>query len=189
MKLECISIIFLLFSTAENVLATDLPTAGETVGSSNRYHVAFVDVKDEKDQADKAGDTTFIRSELYPYLKALDVRSTYSDDADADLHVICRFKHKLMLPVITRGAQIKTTEIGECTLKIVDKKTEKVLIEKSWVRGKKNGELEDFFGSVFAEWKAQREKEAASHAQPGTDAKMTNSVPSASTATNGQAVK
>jgi hypothetical protein len=122
---------------------------------TNEYHAAFIDVNAE---GNASVDSLYIEGLIWDHLKDIGIGIALSDEGktNADLHVICRFKHTLMTPAVTPGFQIKTTSIGKCTIKIVDKKTGKVLIEKSWVRGKKNGELKDFIGSVFAEWKKQR---------------------------------
>jgi len=176
MKMLFTIVVFTILFVWETGLAIDSPFPDENPIGTNSYHVAFVDVKDIASESDKVGDATYIRSEVYHYLKPIGMRSTYSEDADVDIHVICRFKHKLMLPVITRGAQIKMTEVGECTLKIIDKKTEKVLIDKSWVRGKKNGSLQDFFGVVFTEFKNGLETNAVPQVPVESAPKTTNSV-------------
>jgi len=44
---------------------------------------------------------------------------------------------------------------GQCSIKIVDKKTDKVLVDQSWTRGKKNGTLDDFIKAVFLEFGKQ----------------------------------
>jgi hypothetical protein len=184
MKLEYVLVIVFLFCTGGIGLAMGTSTESRAVGGTNKYHVAFVDLKEGR-------DSTYIGGELQISLREMGIRGTYSDDADTDLHVICRFKHKLIWPEITQGATIVMTEIGKCSIKIIDKKTEKVLIEKSWVRGKKNGKLPDFIKTVFEEFKGELETNAVPQVLAGSVPKVTNSVPlsSASTATNGQAVK
>jgi hypothetical protein len=178
MKFALCLVVFCLAWVSGNVSAGDLPALRTEVTGTNRYHVAYVDIKDEGDQGDKKGDATSIGLELYPYLRDLGIRSTRSDDADTDLYVAVRFKHKLMMPELTRGSQIVMTEIGKCSIKIVDKKTEQVLIEKSWKRGKKNGELHDFIKSVFAEFKKQLETNTVPQVPAGPASQMTNNVPS-----------
>jgi len=183
---------FLLFAS-ETIKVLDQPIANQTIGSNSKYHVAFVDVKDEGAASgnDENGVASAINGMICGSgcLKDLGIRGTLSDDPDTDLHVICRFKNGLGMPVITSELNVVVKFVNKCTLKIVDKQTGKVLIEKSWTRKKDKDDLRGFIQSVFAEWKTQREKEAAADAQSGTDAKMTNSVSPASTATNGQAVK
>lgn len=181
MKRIHVFVIVTMLCSGQSVFAGDLPPASGGAINTNTYHLAYVDVKDAAHNyetgKEPGGDESTLREWVWKQLEGLQIESTLDDDTNAGLHVICRFEHKLMMPVITQGAQIKMSSIGKCSIKIVDKKTEKVLIEKSWVRNKKNGKLPDFIKTVFAEWKAQHEKEAASHAQTGTDAKTTNSVP------------
>jgi hypothetical protein len=151
-------------SCASRQSAPNTTTVGVTslsdYANTNEYHMAYIDVKDTAHNyevgKEPSGDESTLREWLWKQLEGLQIESTSDNNSNADLHVICRFKHTLMMPAVTPGFQIKTTDIGKCTIKIVDKKTDKVLFEKSWVRGKNNGELQDFIGSVFAEWKKQR---------------------------------
>jgi hypothetical protein len=144
--------------SVSNISVESVPSSSSgAFADTNQYHSAYVDVLDTGHPGeDKLNDETTIRGLIRHPLRAMHIESDLDDSPKADLHVICRFKHKWMWPEITQGATIVMTEIGKCSIKIVDKKTGKVLIEKSWVRGKKNGTLDDFIDTVFAEWEGQR---------------------------------
>jgi hypothetical protein len=187
MKRECIFVILSLFCTGGIGMAMDTSTEGGVVDSTNKYHLAYVDVKDAAHNyevgEEPGNDETYVRGEIRQQLEGLQIESTFGNNPNADLHVMCRFKHTLMMPVITMGFQLKMTSIGKCTIQVVDKKAEKVLIEKSWVRGKKNGKLPDFIKTVFEEFKGELETNAVPQVPAGSAPKITNSVPSPSAST------
>jgi hypothetical protein len=183
MKLESILTVCFLLLTAEIVLAIDPPKGGGVDNITNSYRRAFIDVKDDGHSSVEGqkgeNDGLYMEGLIWDQLNdtGIGIALNDQDKKNADLHVICRFEHKLMMPVITQGAQIKMSSIGKCSIKIIDKKTEKVLIEKSWVRGKKNGELQDFIKAVFAEFKKGLETNAVPQVPVESAPKMTNSVP------------
>ena len=147
-------------------------------GGTNTYHLAYVDVIDTGHPGkDKLGAETTISGMIRDYLRELGIAGDIDDNPLASLHVICRFKYKAMWPEITQGGTIVMTEVGECSIKLVDKKTDKVLVDKSWTRGKKNGTLDEFVTTVFEEFKKGLETNAVPQEPAGPAPKMTNSVP------------
>ena len=83
-------------------------------------------------------------------------RIDFGNNAEADIHIICRFRHQLMKPVVTPGFQLKVTGVGQCTLKIIDIKTNRVLFDESWTKGDQIGRWEALINKVFTEWKNQQ---------------------------------
>ena len=126
----------------------------------HKYHFAYVDVKDSAHHYqignEPGGDESYVRSVISRQLEKVGMdRRDYGNNARADIHVICRFRHKLMKPAVTPGFQIKVTDIGQCTLKIIDLRANQVLFDKSWMQGNQSGGWEAFIEQVFTEWKIQ----------------------------------
>ena len=181
-----------LLCAAGTVFAAELPAAGEATISTNKYQLAYVDVIDTGHPGkDKLGAETTISGMIRDYLRELGIEGDIDDNPLASLHVICRFKYKVIWPEITQGGTIVMTEVGQCSIKIVDKKTDKVLVDQSWTRGKKNGTLDDFIKAVFLEFGKQLGSSAVQQGSAGVTPQTTNSItsPSANAATNNRTAK
>jgi len=159
-----LAITALLISCSEGPLKTPHQSVSQGRNANRNQHRVFIDVKDDgslpKVDRDLTGDALNIKIYIYSELIDLGFRTAASDEdkKNAELHVICRFKHGLGRPVITRGGWIKTTYIDRCTLKIIDGKTQRLLLNKAFVRKDDRIEVDAFITQSFAEWKGQREK-------------------------------
>jgi len=135
---------------------------GQTVSSgkesslTNAYHLAFVDVKDDghksTNEQEGNGWASDLRFMISRSLDRLNIDRTFSNDAKTDLYVICRFRHVWGFPVVSSCFTMHMTFVGKCMLKIVDKKTGQMLIEKSYTRKRGSGEVNEFINRVFNEW-------------------------------------
>ena len=145
-----------------------------SIGSSS-YHMAYVDVKDDAHNyefgKEPGNDESFIRGEISSLLDERGIERSFSPEADVDLRVICRFKHGVRKSVVTPGFQIKSSFVNQCTLRIEDKKTGRILIERAYVWNKDNGDVADFIKQVFTEWKGRREKNSDSHTKSNSNSK------------------
>jgi hypothetical protein len=181
MKPELFFAPFCMICASVNAFAGGHQPTRIEVADTNSYHLAYVYVKDDGHNyavgREPGIDASFVRGIISGQLEVMGIERTFSDDPDTDLRVICQFEHGTRGPVVTPGFEVKTTFINKCTLKIADKKTGGILVENAYVWKKNSGEAEDFIKSVFAEWKAEREKGAPARAQPGSGTKMTNGVP------------
>ena len=142
-------------------IATTGAAPSTRLGDPHQDHLAYVDVKDSAHHYqignEPGGDESYVRSVISQQLERVGIdRRDYGNNAKADIHVICRFRHKLMKPAVTPGFQIKVTNMGQCTLKIIDLRANQVLFDKSWTKGNQSGEWEAFIKQVFTEWKIQR---------------------------------
>jgi len=134
-------------------IATTGAAASTRLEAHHKYHLAYVDVKDSAHHYEignePGGDETYVRDVISGQLDKWSIERTLSDVAAAELHIICRFRHRVMSPVVTPGFQIKMTSIGQCSIKVIEKRTARILVDRSWEKGKQNGSLEDFINSVL----------------------------------------
>ena len=167
----------LLALLAGGVTTAEQQSKSEGQGPHKNPPLVFIDVEDEghltRDARKGNGDATTIK--VYIYSELIDLGyNTAASDADktnAELHVICRFKHGIGKPTITRGAQIKGTYINECTLTIIEGKTHKVMLTKTYIRKSDEVGVDVFIKQAFKEWKDQRKKGVTSHSKPDANPK------------------
>jgi len=152
----------LLFLFAVGLLkAAPQPKTGAQ-DASRIYRKAYIDVEDEghlTKQGRNNSDATSMAGFIWVALHDLGVGIALSDEdkKNPDLHVICRFKHGFGKPMITPGFQIKVTYIERCTLKIIDKKSQKTLLDKTYLRN--NDRVSDFIKQAFVEWHKKLNKQ------------------------------
>ncbi len=160
MRTEIILLIICLLFVPSRQFADEKPDPEKKAGGSGSYRLAWVDVKDEahnyKIDEEPGGDETFIRDEISKFLDQKGIERTISDEPDADLKVICRFKHGPRKPVVTPGGGIKTTWVNQCSLKIADKKSGQIVLDRTYEWKKDKVDVAAFIKQAFTEWKGRR---------------------------------
>jgi len=169
-----LSILCLLFMPI-SMFADEMLDLAKNAAGPGPYKFAWIDVKDEahnyKIGEELGGDETFIRGIISEILDKSGIDSSFSDDPDADLKVACSFKHGPRKPAVTPGGGIKTSWINQCSLKIVEKRSGRVLFERTYEWKKDNVDVANFIKQAFKEWKEQSKKGGASKAKPDGDSK------------------
>lgn len=175
MKRRGILSIFCLLFMPISMFADERSDSVKKAVGSGPYKFAWIDVKDEahnyKIGEEPGGDETFIRGMISEMLDKCGIDSSFSDEPDADLKVVCWFKHGPRKPVITPGGGIKTSWVNQCSLKIAEKRSGRILFERTYEWKKDNVDVANFIKHAFKEWKEQIKKGEASKAKPDGDSK------------------
>jgi hypothetical protein len=175
MKTQIISTILGFLIMQSWTIADEKSDSEKKAAVLGSYQLAWVDVKDEahnyKIGEEPGVDEGFLRDQIMDRLDEMGVDNSLTDEPDVDLKVICRFKHGLRKPVITPGGGIKTEWINQCSLKIVDKKSDRILFERAYEWKKDKVDVADFMKQAFKEWKEQRKKGEAPKSKSHVDSK------------------
>jgi hypothetical protein len=174
--MKFIAIFLLAIEFIAGIVLGESPSPSKGIrNSTNQYRKALVDVKyhGREGKQDSGIDADYLGFVIDQLLGERGILSSYSNNADVDLIVVCRYNREFGKPAITPGFQLKITYIGSCSLKIVDKGTGITLVDKTYARKRGGGEVGDFIKSVFADWQSASASNTTAKAAEG----MTNAVP------------